>query len=433
MLKPVYRTSSFLCQLVACLPIGTSLGIAHLLWAVLSGHLLESRGAVFPALSATGLSATEVRQSEASLREGKWKIDTLLRRLRWMIGSEHRAESVQIGGWRPLLIDWVGFFRPHLRNCDSKHYASEAGKALPAIELGMVARVQNVQIPPCASQSEERRIPQLVALNRTGETTALLCLAKAEQKSKDVLVADRQVKVSHAEEAQVEHFVIRGQQNLSARRSEPPAPVAGKRGKRPTRGVIVRPTARHYRSRVLPATPADREETFTHEGRLLRAQWFERIIVTGSTRIVSCVVIADPRYKQPWVLVTDLEGVSAETVYRLYRSRWTIEQLPQTGKQILGGHRAFVHADQSRYRLPELCLLAASLSQYLAATCDAAASGFWDRHPKRTPGRFRRVLARATGENMPQFRELPSGKGRVREKRSAHDHLTKGINAHRRH
>ena len=71
MLKPVYRTASFLCQLVACLPIGTSLGIVHLLWAVLSGGLLPSRGAVFPALTQTGLSDTETRRAEAALREGK--------------------------------------------------------------------------------------------------------------------------------------------------------------------------------------------------------------------------------------------------------------------------------------------------------------------------------------------------------------------------
>jgi hypothetical protein len=161
-------------------------------------------------------------------------------------------------------------------------------------------------------------------------------------------------------------------------------------------------------------------------------KWFERIIVTGSTRIVSCLVIEDPHYRQPWVLVTDLIQESAETIYRLYRSRWKIEQLPQTAKQLLGGHRAFVHGEECRYRLPEICLLAATLSLYLSATCEAASSGFWDRNPKRTPGRFRRALARATGKNLPQFSELAAANGRVREKRAVHQHLTKGIEAHRR-
>jgi len=425
MLKPVYRTASFLCQLVACLPIGTSLGIAHLLWAILSGGLLPSRGALFPALSQMGLSDAQARQSEAALRDGKWSVSRLLVRLCWMIRREHCAPLVSIGrrGYRPLLIDWVGFYRPHLRDCSTKHYSSEAGKALPAIELGMVASVVQVN---------DRRIPQLLALNRTGDTVALLRLAKTKQGTKEVIVADRQVKLSHIEEAEVHDFVIRGAQNLSARTRDVPEPESGRRGRKPTRGILVRPTERHYNGKTLAATPADREEHFLHQGRKLRAKWFERIVVAGTSRCVSCLVVEDPRYRQPWVLVTDLEGDSAETIYLLYRSRWSIEQLPQTAKQLLGGHRAFVHAKECCYRLPEACLLAASLSLYLSATSEAVASGFWDRRPKRTPGRFRRVLAGAIGQNLPQFRELPVGRGRVREKRATHGHLTKGIDAHRR-
>ena len=62
---------TFLRQLVARLPIGTYLGIAHPLWALLAGYLLPIRGAVFPALSHAGASDNEVRQAEAALREGK--------------------------------------------------------------------------------------------------------------------------------------------------------------------------------------------------------------------------------------------------------------------------------------------------------------------------------------------------------------------------
>lgn len=414
-----------MCQLVACLPIGTSLGIVHLLWAVLSGGLLPSRGAVFPALSQTGFSGTPARQAEAALRVGKWSVSRLLVRFGWLVHRERHAKPVVIGrlGYRPLLIDWVGFYRPRLHDCEGKHYSSEAGKSLPALEFGMVASVQQVN---------DRRIPQLLALNRTGDTEALLRLAKTKQAGKDVIVADRQVKMSHVEETEVHRFVIRGARNLSARTSDAPPPEAGKRGRKPTRGTLVRPTARKYGGRTLAATPPDREEQFTHHGRPLQVKWFERIIVTGSTRVVSCLVIEDPKYRQPWVLITDLENASAETIHQLYRSRWKIEQLPQTAKQMLGGERAFVHGKECRYRLPEICLLAATISLYLSATCEAVASGFWDRHPKRTPGRFRRVLAGATGQNLPRFRELPVGNGRVREKQAVHHHLTKGIDAHRR-
>ena len=418
MLDPVYRTAAFLCQLVARLPIGTNLGMAHLLWTLISGHLLSSRGAVFAALSDAGVADTEARRSEAALREGKGTIKALLRRFRLLVQREKQAKEVTVGGWHPLLIDWVGFFRPRLADCRSKHYDSVAGRELPALEFGMVAAVRQVG---------ERQIPLLLDTNRTGDTLALVQLAKQQQQGYDVLVADRQVKVSHLQQAGVRHFVIRAAQNLTARRSEVAIAAPGKRGRKPTQGQIVRPLPRHYRDRVLAATLPDREETFMVAGRALRAQWFDKVRATGCDLMVSCLVIHDPRYANAWLLVTDLGHVSAETVYLLYCSRWKIEQLPLTGKQVLGGHRSFVHAATSRYRLPEICLLCASVSLYLSATCAAVATGFWDRCPKRTPGRYRRVLSAAP---LPVFGELAVGAGRVREKRSVQEHLPKGRAAH---
>jgi len=38
-------------------------------------------------------------------------------------------------------------------------------------------------------------------------------------------------------------------------------------------------------------------------------------------------------------------------------------------------------------RLPELALMAGSILSFLAATAPATPTGFWDRKPKRTPGR----------------------------------------------
>lgn len=294
MLTPVYRTAAFLCRLVSALPIGTNLGVVHLLWTVLSGQLLQSRGALFPALSGAGLSEKEVRQAEAALREGKWCIDHLLARFGRLVRRERFAAPGQIGPWRPLLIDWVGFFRPQLRDCTSKHFASQAGKALPAIELGMVASVQQV---------EGRRIPGLRALNRSGDTTELLRLAKEGQGKQEALIADRQVKMSHIEETGVRQFVIRGQQNLSARRSQPPTidPSAPKPGPRPRRGALVRPTPRTYNQKRLPATEPDRQESFTYQKRTIHARWFDRVVVSGATRPVHCLVLEDPRYKT-WFL-----------------------------------------------------------------------------------------------------------------------------------
>ena len=88
---------------------------------------------------------------------------------------------------------------------------------------------------------------------------------------------------------------------------------------------------------------------------------------------------------------------------------------------MIGSHRQFVHAEETIQRLPELALLAGSILSFLAATTPATPTGFWDRKPKRTPGRFRRTLA---GRAFP---ELAKFSQRLRKKNSVTAHLPKGF------
>jgi len=136
-------------------------------------------------------------------------------------------------------------------------------------------------------------------------------------------------------------------------------------------------------------------------------------------------VIYDPRYKQPLILLTDLD-VSAFALSHLYRDRWPIEQIPLSAKQMLGAERAFVFGKESRFRLPELALLAGNVLSYVAACHQAIATGFWDRCARPTCGRLRRALARFN------FSDLALQEGQIRKKNAVTEHLPKGVNAHRR-
>jgi hypothetical protein len=75
----VYRISILLGAIVADVPVGTHLGLFWLLWALLAGRFLLSRGAVFPALADGGLAADAVRRSGTALAYGRWTIQTLVR------------------------------------------------------------------------------------------------------------------------------------------------------------------------------------------------------------------------------------------------------------------------------------------------------------------------------------------------------------------
>lgn len=63
----IYRINDFLSRVVADVPIGTNLGLFPLLWMLLSGRLLHSRGAVIPGLADCGLPAAAVRRAWAAL------------------------------------------------------------------------------------------------------------------------------------------------------------------------------------------------------------------------------------------------------------------------------------------------------------------------------------------------------------------------------
>ena len=100
--EAVYRMLTLLCSLVVACPIGTNLGLLHLLWMLVSGGLLGSRGAVFPGLSACGLSAPATRRAWAALGQGGWTGEQLLTRWATTLGAEGRWQPRRHGGYRPV-------------------------------------------------------------------------------------------------------------------------------------------------------------------------------------------------------------------------------------------------------------------------------------------------------------------------------------------
>jgi len=140
----LYRINNVLSCVVADVPLGTNLGLFHLLWTLLSGRLLQSRGAVIPALADCGLGAAAVRRAWAALAYGRWDTAQLLAAWQRVVHNDGRWQAHRHGGYRPVACDLVGFWRPRLQGCPTKHYCAQAGKALPALPLGIMARVGSV-------------------------------------------------------------------------------------------------------------------------------------------------------------------------------------------------------------------------------------------------------------------------------------------------
>jgi hypothetical protein len=402
------------------------LGLLHLLWTLVSGALLPERGAIFPALQRIGLPVEAVRRAWASFRGGKWRIQDLLKAWQSYVQGLGGWEVHRQEGYRALTVDITAFFRPALTNCPSQHYHPAAKRALPAVIFGIAGEVGEIGgqrlACPRAFERVHPKDPSEARLWRD-----ILRRVGGGLAEDEVIVVDAGVKIRDLQQAGIERYVVRLATNFTARRKKPAA-YSGK-GRPPVYGLKVRPLPGLRQGKLIEATLPDRIETWECEGRSLRAEIWEDLLLPGvkpgpkasSFRVYA---IYDPAYDQPWLLATPLP-LQAPTVRAIYQDRWPVEQIPLAAKHMVGAHRQFVHAPESIQRLPELALLAGSILSYLAATFPLIPTGFWDRQPKRTPGRFRRALS---GQPFPQSYPLPE---QLRQKASITAHLPKGILAHR--
>jgi len=419
-----YEIVALLCQVLASVPLGTNRGIAVILWALLSGRFLASRGAVFPALLAMGLSREEVQRSEAALAYGRFQTEDLVAAWHQYVQTQDVWQPHTHEGVRPVACDLSGFYRPRLQDCLTKHFCTLADKKLPALVYGLCVEVGSLG-------GMRLGVPRLLLRQDKDETEATLQQRLVKEAAKNLpqeaaLVLDAGFALSDLREKANLHFVVRMAHNASARKNV--LPVYCGKGTHPKWGELVRPLPRKYGKNKLPATPPDAVVVWEEGGKTVQAHLYENLVAANEHPggvPYRLIVILHPDFKKPLLLATNLV-VSAQAVYHLYKDRWPVEQLPLAAKQILGAERSFVFGAEARYRLPELALLAGNILSYVAATQPAVATGFWDRCCRPTCGRLRRCLERL------HFSDLPFPQDQVRKKASITAHLKKGVAGHRR-
>jgi len=237
----LYRINHVLSRVVSHVPVGTNLGLFHLLWMLLSGRLLHSRGAVMPGLAACGLAEAAVRRAWAALAYGRWRTAGLLAAWQQVVQAEGHWQAHRQGGYCPVACALTGCWRPRLPGCPTKHACAQAGKALPAIPLGSAARIGAVGPPrlamPCLLVRTAADAPGEPALQRrlVHQTHALLAPDEAR-------VTDRGFPLAPIHAAGLTRSVSRGPTNCTARRA--PLPASCGTGRRPTQGAVVRPLPR---------------------------------------------------------------------------------------------------------------------------------------------------------------------------------------------
>ena len=398
----------------------------------MSGRLLETRGALIPALSSMCLNQNECLRTRVAIQKGAWSIRGLLKRFHTWVAKCTAWKPLQVAGYTIKAIDTTCIYRPRLQKCTTKHFNSTAGKSLPATPFSMLSAMGKV------GQQKVGLLLQLTRGDERANTEETLMaqgcrMAKECVSDNDILTADRKFPVLVILEGGVQNVVIRRATNFTVTRVLTEKDKNEKSIGRPRKqGVLIRPLGRTHKKTVHPASEPDEIQTWVDEqGNTLEAKVWRNVLLTvqrtwseerktlNAAQKWVVMVIKHPRYPVPMVVLMNVE-LRGEEVSQVTRGRWGVEQMPLVSKQLLGGHRMYVSEQEMCFRLPELTFLAANILTVVAAGCEVMPTGWWDMQARPTAGRFRRQL-----NEVRNIRVLHVPK-QLRKKNSVTAHLPKG-------
>src|SRR5687767_8369899 len=124
------RTIQVLMEILQVTAMGTNIGLLRILWAMVNGSFLRSRGAVMTALALCGFMPAQTRRSWQALRYGIWNIGEMIGG--WRIHVERAGEwqASQYEGYKPVAADVTAFWRPRLQGWKGKFYQTLANRAM---------------------------------------------------------------------------------------------------------------------------------------------------------------------------------------------------------------------------------------------------------------------------------------------------------------
>ena len=221
MLTAVEHTVHAISAVVQTVPMGTNIALVRILWVMMSGAFLQSRGAFFSALAGQGFTAQEVRRSWAALRSGAWDSNELLENWQLFVASENQWHVRRHEGYQVVSVDMTGFWRPRLKGWLGKHFHSLAQRALPAIVFGVLV---------VAGEVSDKRTPLLRRIVRCKPQVdkgtfrlQLLQEAKKHVLPDQVIVIDAEFEIAELQAAHLERYVVRLATNCTGRRNQLPA------------------------------------------------------------------------------------------------------------------------------------------------------------------------------------------------------------------
>ena len=269
------RIVSLIEQMMDVVPKGTALGLCDLISAMFSGYFIESGGAVMPAVEAflrqevedEEERAARSRRAAKALTYGSYNLKELIDKLREIVEEEGVWEPIIIQGYRVAPVDGTAYRRAAVKKLESKAYFSDTNRALPAVPIGMIATVGEVNGQRIALL-KNAVVTDGKTNNSVADKQELYRQVAIGLEEDEIGVFDAGFKLVEAAEAGIEQCVIRLALNCTFGKTAGEIPErTSAKGRTLTqhKAEIVRPLERRHGGKTIPAHPAHEICTITDE------------------------------------------------------------------------------------------------------------------------------------------------------------------------
>ena len=186
----------------------------------MSGQLLESRGALIPALANLGFDKRETQCIRQAIHRGAWSTNQLLKHFHALVITQQQWQPLRVNGYMVNALDTTAIFRPKLQGCQTKHYHPIAGRCLPGTNFALLDSIgsiqdQNVTLLRCISRGDEHASTEEALMRRIAVQAARVL----EHDETAITVADRKFNALELLECGHSLLVLRPARNMTFRRA----------------------------------------------------------------------------------------------------------------------------------------------------------------------------------------------------------------------
>ena len=247
-------------QMVTVAPKGTALGLSDFVAAMFSGHFIESGGAVTPAIeSYLRREMKDEKEREARTRRaakavtyGSYNLPELINKLNEIVEREEKWKPIIAQGYQVKSVDFTAYRRTAVQQLNSRAYVSDSNRAVPAVPIGMIASVGEVNGQRIALLKSGVLTDLSVNESVAHKKKAYQAVAKGLEKD-EIAVFDAGFKLVEAMAANIEQCVIRLAKNCTLGKTAGQIPErASPKGPTPSqyKAEIVRPLERKHGERT---------------------------------------------------------------------------------------------------------------------------------------------------------------------------------------